>query len=239
MTAPNPVSTLSFLNGTSGTHGYVQFTPTNAVSYNIYRAEQPFKDFVLVANTDLGTYTDNTVRDQKEYKYYIVGLDASNNYSLPSYQESAFVYSGQFNFLNNTLQALQAEMKSELPFFNDVKIGKYDVIPEILPYSEIFVEEDNEENISIGHTGQVDKIYNINIRIYTNGAGQNNETVEAQLMEYTGKTQSLLEALKSFSPYWYISDITSTEYGNVTLDAVVLRFADIKWQCKRRVLRSN
>jgi hypothetical protein len=232
---PTKVSTIVFENGSSGTHGYVKFTPTGALGYDVYRASSPFNTFEKIGNST-GTYIDNAVNNQTEYQYYVIGTNTAGA-SLPSDIVYGFVYEQQFDYLTNVLETLQTQIKAQCTFLNDVRLGNFDALPEQLPLCEIIPDVDDEESVTVGFSGQYDKIYTINIRIYGNGSGQLNETTIKELTTMTGKVQSLLEGLKDYAPYWYLSDILNTTYGECTKDGQVLKYTEIIWQCKRRVDR--
>lgn len=236
--APAQIGTIQFDNGTTGTTAYVSWTPSGADGYCVYRSSMPFTDYTEVGCTTDGTYLDNTVKDQAEYRYYVIGTNV-NGRSLPSDIVYGFVYGDRFNYLSNTLTALRTYLQANLADFKDVRIGDEIIFPIQTPCLLLYPEVDNEENISVGYTGQVDKIYNLNLRIYDFKITQAHGTHLNIIAEKVGKVQSYMESIKHYTPYWYVSDLTSTEYGEAVIEEQTLKYADLKYTVKRRVNRTT
>jgi len=234
---PTTIGTITFENGTTGSTGWLKFTPSNAESYDIYRGDTVNLDFAKIGNTTGGTYEDTGLENNHAYQYYVIGTSIAG-YSLPSKYVYGFVYNTDFNYTNNILAVLQNQIKANITDLMDVRIGQYNALPEQLPLCEIMPDIDNEDAVTVGYSGQYDKVFNINIRLFTNGSGQTNETTILEATNIAGKVKALLETLKSYPPYWYLSDVITTGYGECVKDGQVLKYIEISWQCKRRINRN-
>lgn len=236
---PAKIDTITFENGTSGTSGYLKWTPQiNTSIYEIYQAERPFNTFNLIdrVNGTIGTYFDTTIKNQNEYWYYVTGTNNNGN-SAPSQIVSAFVYDSVFNNFNNTLQTLKTQLQMNANWIQQISIGKKLVFPFQLPVVQLIPESNEDDNITIGFTGKKDEVYNIRIRIYYADVSQDGEESIKNISSYSGKVLQLLETIKQLSPYWYLSQVTSVEYGENVVENKQLKFMDIVWQSKRRVTR--
>jgi len=240
--APDRIGTIEFINGTTGTSGFLKWTPTNAVTQTIYRADTIQGSFGSVATISgvLGTYTDNTLHNQQDYFYYVVGANASGC-SAMSPIVNALVTKDNFNYFTNTIDALKNYLTAHVTDLKGIYLGETTAFTFQTPFMFIIPTSKNEENVTVGYSGQVDNYYNLTLRIYESTMNNANTygTVMSTLTELEGKVCQTLEAVKTFNPYWYNSDITSVEYGESTVNEIIYKYVDINWQGKRRVNRTT
>ena len=237
MPAPLTIGTITWENGTSGTNGFLKWTPTGADGYNIFRAQyEPFSNYVLYAATVNGTYSDNGVNNNTQYKYYVIGTSAAGGNSAPSDIITGYVFSDRFDYAKNTLLALQAQIAANVPDMKNVFIGKREILASQLPCCVI--TPDKKTELYKTTTGLYDETYFYTLKIYYAQVNQRVEVPITDLMSLTGKVNNWLEVIKGNQPYWFISEISETIYSGI--DTVnQLKFAEIKWSAVRRLPKMN
>lgn len=236
--APSAVGTISFENGTSGTHGFLKWTPlpSGVDGYDIYRASRPFSTFTKIASTAGGTYQDNDVYSQSSYWYYVVGTSSSGA-SLPSPIKNAFVYDSEYNHLSDCMEQIKTNLQNEFSWIKAVYLGEPLVYPAQLPIVAIIPDTDIEDASTVGKSGKYNKTFNLKLKVYDALSGQGLGTELSILTEYVGKIKMQLESLKSYDPYWYLSQIGETNYANAVIEEQTLRTATIDFSPQRRLIR--
>jgi len=222
----------------NGTENIIQFTPTNADGYNIYRSENMSNNFTFLTSGVLGTYTDTTAVSGRDYWYYVVGTSAVGGASLPSTFKNVLTGTN-IDYMTNIMTTLKNTFTSNIPEITAIHYGAEEVIPYQYPFMSIIPQNRDDEPVTVGYHGQYDKIFNFTLRTYTgvsSGAGAVG-TALSILSEVESKVSMELEALKTNNPYWYTSDITSVEYGEAVIDEIKLKYIDLNWMAKKRINR--
>jgi hypothetical protein len=236
------IGTITFVNGTTGTSGFLMWTPTNAITSVIYRADTLQGTFAVngVVSGATGTYTDNTLRNQQDYYYYVVGVNASG-YSAPSPIVNALVTADKFNYFTNTLDAIKVYLETQVTDLKGIYLGETTAFTFDTPFMFLIPRTKDEENVTVGYSGQVDNMYNVTFRIFENTMNNANTlgTVMSSLTQLEGKVCSAMESIKQYNPYWYNSDTASVEYGESIINEVVYKYVDINWIGKRRINRTT
>jgi hypothetical protein len=222
----------------NGTENIIQFTPTNADGYNVYRSENMTNNFEFLTSGVAGTYTDTTAVSGRDYWYYVIGTSAVGGASLPSTFKNVLTGTN-IDYMTNIMTTLKNTFTSNIPEITAIHYGAEEVIPYQYPFMSIIPQNRDDEPITVGYSGQYDKIFNFTLRTYTgvsSGAGAVG-TALSILSEVESKVSMELETLKTNNPYWYTSDITSVEYGEAVIDEIKLKYIDLNWMAKKRINR--
>ena len=234
---PSQIGTLTVTSESTNT-SLIQFTPVTADGFNIYRSENLSNNFSFVTSGTGGTYTDNTVIDGRDYWYYVVGTSDSGGASIPSQLKNVFIGTN-IDYMTNIMTTLKNTFTSNIIDIKAIQFGAEEVMPYQYPFMSIIPQNRDDEPITVGYSGQYDKIFNFTLRTYTgvsSGAGAVG-TALSILSEVESKVAKQLEALKTNNPYWYTSDITSVQYGDAVVDEIKLKFIDLNWMAKKRINR--
>ena len=230
---PARVEVLSFENLNTGTSGKITFTTTDATAYRIYRAERPFEAFTLAATVTTGEHTFTDLTTQTEYQFYIVGTNDGGN-ALPSDVIQGLVYGQEFNYLANTAETVKTLIELNFPQFRTVHIGEKQIMPNQIP--SIFIIPVDESPGDFAHlSGQYDIKYRFNIRVYSQGASANSESI-LDNQKLLGKLKLQLEAIKNYHPYWYYSEVEQTTFDNLDTDKQ-LKYSELTFMTTRRIPR--
>jgi hypothetical protein len=186
-----------------------------------------------VAATADGTYTVGSLSADNEYWFYVVGTSLRGA-SLPSPVLPAFVYKDSFNYTRNILETVQTHLQNNVTDLNNVYIGDSEIITGQLPVAMIIPNEDNNGKVPL-LSGQYDCQYDLIIRTYTSGVDAGTYGIFDNT-GITGKIKYALEAVKAFSPYWYFSQVESSEFEKLDTTRQ-LKYTDIMFTAVRRINR--
>lgn len=90
-----------------------------AVIYNVFRSEQPGKNYELLTSTQMTQYSDSTVKKDKEYYYAVTAKDVTGKES--SYSKEVAVSTKEAtagkDYPNNTLEFVATDHVTEYVYF--------------------------------------------------------------------------------------------------------------------------
>ena len=235
VTPPGQIGTIIWENGTSGTNGFLKWTPTGADGYNIYRSMfTPYSQFTFLDSTTSGTYSDNNVNNNSEYRYYVIGTSNVGGNSLPSMVTSGYVYLDRFGYEQNTYLTLQSQIVTAVPDIKNVYIGDREVLQNQLPCCAI-IPTKREPDYKVT-TGQYDVTYYMTFRIYYAAVNQNLAMPIEDLMNLVGKLENFMESIQDNQPYWFHSDFDSITYDRIDTSKQ-LKYAELKFHAVRRLAK--